>query len=159
MAEVQIKGWCPTALRPMQSGDGMIVRIRPRMARLTPQQARGLAAASAKYGNGLIDLSARGNIQLRGIRTGTHHALLADLDALHLIDPHESPEFHRAILVTPFWQPEDGTDAPPQILGDLLDRHMRLGMRAAPLIKLAFGRGRVGTEAGLELRLNSARFF
>ena len=111
MAEVQIKGWCPTALRPMQSGEGMIVRIRPRMARLTPQQARGLAAASAKYGNGLIDLSARGNIQLRGIRTGTHHALLADLDALHLIDPHESPEFHRAILVTPFWQPEDGTDA------------------------------------------------
>ncbi len=27
----EIKGWCPGALRPMQSGDGLVVRIRPRL--------------------------------------------------------------------------------------------------------------------------------
>ncbi|MEO1207882.1 MAG: precorrin-3B synthase, partial [Pseudomonadota bacterium] len=25
-----VKGWCPGALRPMESGDGLIVRVRPR---------------------------------------------------------------------------------------------------------------------------------
>ena len=28
-ASVEVKGWCPGALRPMPSGDGLIVRIRP----------------------------------------------------------------------------------------------------------------------------------
>ena len=31
----EIKGWCPGALRPMQSGDGLVVRIRPPTGRLT----------------------------------------------------------------------------------------------------------------------------
>ena len=25
-----VRGWCPGALRPMESGDGLIVRLRPR---------------------------------------------------------------------------------------------------------------------------------
>ena len=25
-----IKGWCPGALRPMPSGDGLVVRVRPK---------------------------------------------------------------------------------------------------------------------------------
>ena len=29
-AAFEVKGWCPGALRPMQSGDGLIVRVRPR---------------------------------------------------------------------------------------------------------------------------------
>ena len=39
-----IKGWCPGALRPMTSGDGLILRVRPPLSRLAPAQARGLAA-------------------------------------------------------------------------------------------------------------------
>ena len=29
MSAAAIKGWCPGALRPMQSGDGLVVRVRP----------------------------------------------------------------------------------------------------------------------------------
>ena len=109
MAEFAIKGWCPTALRPMMAGDGLVVRIRPRMAYLTSAQASGIAAAAAAHGNGLIDLSSRGNIQLRGIREDSHQALLADLAALGLIDRDQANEAGRNILVTPFWTAGDGT--------------------------------------------------
>ena len=40
------KGWCPGAYQPMQSGDGLIVRVRPRFARLNAKQALGLSQAS-----------------------------------------------------------------------------------------------------------------
>ena len=40
----QVRGWCPGALRPMQSGDGLIVRLRPR-GHLTPAQLLAIASA------------------------------------------------------------------------------------------------------------------
>ena len=109
MSRFKVQGWCPGALRPMMSGDGLVVRIRPRLARLTAEQARGLALCALRHGNGLIDLSARANVQLRGIRPDAHMALLADLDRLGLIDPDEMTEAHRNLVVSPFWTDPDGT--------------------------------------------------
>jgi precorrin-3B synthase len=103
MSSFVVQGWCPGALRPMLSGDGLVVRIRPRMARLSPRQAHGIATASLRHGNGLIDLSARANVQLRGIRPEAHLALLDDLAALDLLDPTEAEERHRNLVVSPFW--------------------------------------------------------
>ena len=42
-ASIEVKGWCPGALRPMLSGDGLIVRIRPFCGAFSLEQARGLA--------------------------------------------------------------------------------------------------------------------
>lgn len=104
-----IRGWCPGALRPMESGDGWVVRIRPRGGRLSPAQAAGVARAAAAYGNGLIDLTGRANLQLRGITQASHAPLIADLRALDLIDPDIATETHRNIIVTPF--ADDAADA------------------------------------------------
>jgi precorrin-3B synthase len=97
-----VQGWCPGALRPMQSGDGLVVRIRPPGGRLTQMQAAGIAKAAQTHGNGLIDLSGRANIQLRGVREATHLPLLDDLQALGLIDADIEAETRRNIIVTPF---------------------------------------------------------
>jgi len=32
------RGWCPSTLRPMETGDGWLVRLHPPGARLTPVQ-------------------------------------------------------------------------------------------------------------------------
>ena len=104
-----VQGWCPGALRPMESGDGLVVRVRPTGGRLTAAQAAGLAKAAARHGNGLIDLSARGNVQLRGVTRDSHPALIDDLRTLGLIDPDILSETRRNILVTPFADAE--TDA------------------------------------------------
>ncbi|MCX7286342.1 MAG: precorrin-3B synthase [Rhodobacterales bacterium] len=102
MSGFEIKGWCPGALRPMLSGDGWLVRIRPRGGRLTVGQASGIARASLHHGNGTIDLSARANLQLRGVRTGAHEALVVDMQHLGLIDESPEAEAARNIVVSPF---------------------------------------------------------
>lgn len=97
-----VMGWCPGALRPMMSGDGLVVRVRPLGGRLTQAQGAGIATAARAYGNGLIDLSARGNVQLRGVTEATHPALIGDLRGLGLIDETAQAEARRNLLVTPF---------------------------------------------------------
>jgi precorrin-3B synthase len=101
-AAPEIKGWCPGALRPMQSGDGLVVRIRPPLGRLTPAQAQAIANAAATHGNGVIDLSARANLQLRGVSEASHGPLINDLRAQDLIDPDIETETLRNLIVTPF---------------------------------------------------------
>jgi precorrin-3B synthase len=102
MTAWEIKGWCPGALRPMQSGDGLVVRVRPPMGRLTPAQAQAIAMAAETHGNGIIDLSARANLQLRGVTEASHPRLIEDLRAHGLIDPDVETESLRNLIVTPF---------------------------------------------------------
>lgn len=109
MSAPVIQGWCPGALRPMMSGDGLVVRIRARGGRLEPAAVREIATLSRRFGNGLIDLSARANLQLRGVTPETHRPLIEGLRALDLIDVSPEAEARRNIVVTPFWQQGDGT--------------------------------------------------
>ncbi len=113
-----VKGWCPGALRPMESGDGWVLRIRPRGGRLTRAQTAGIAAAARAHGNGRIDLTGRANLQLRGVTPDSHAALIADLRALDLIDPDPATERRRNVTVTPFADAE--TDRLAAALEDAL---------------------------------------
>lgn len=115
-----IQGWCPGALRPMRSGDGLVVRIRPRGGRLHADQVAGIAALSAMHGNGLIDLSARANLQFRGVTDISYDALMAGLQGLGLLDETAEAEARRNILVTPFWQDGDGAQEIAQALAQAL---------------------------------------
>jgi precorrin-3B synthase len=116
----QIKGWCPGALRPMLSGDGWVVRVRPYAGRLRRAQADGLATLAAAHGNGMFDLSARGNIQIRGVTEASHTPLIEGLRAMSLVDANAEIEGRRNILVTPFWQTGDETEGFAAALIDAL---------------------------------------
>jgi precorrin-3B synthase len=109
MTAFAIKGWCPSALRPMLSGDGLVMRIRPRGGRLSAAQVLGIADLATRHGNGLIDLTGRANLQIRGISVEGHAVLLADLAELGLIDVDAEREAQRNILVAPFWHGGDDT--------------------------------------------------
>lgn len=107
MSAVAIKGWCPGALRPMLSGDGLVVRVRPHGGRLEAKQAAGIAELAARYGNGLIDVTSRANLQIRGVSDQGHLPVLNGLAQLGLLDPDPETESRRNILVTPFWNVGD----------------------------------------------------
>lgn len=109
MTGFMVKGWCPSALRPMASGDGLVVRVRPRGGRLTPAQASGTAELAKAFGNGLIDVTGRANLQIRGVRGIDSDALAAALDRLGLVDGEADLEAQRNILVAPFWVAGDDT--------------------------------------------------
>ncbi|KAF0227342.1 MAG: precorrin-3B [Beijerinckiaceae bacterium] len=129
----RVKGWCPGALKPMLSGDGLVVRLRPWLGRLTPDQVRGIAVLALRHGNGLIDLTARGNIQLRGIREEAHPALIEDLDALGLVDTDPVLEARRNLVLTPFWRMGE---AIPRLASAL---ETALGTPDAPALPAKFG--------------------
>lgn len=109
MSAIAIKGWCPGALRPMLSGDGLVVRVRPYGGRFDARQAAGLADLAERYGNGLIDVTSRANLQIRGVSERRHAALLEGLAELKLLDPDPGTESRRNVLVTPFWGEGDDT--------------------------------------------------
>lgn len=98
----RIKGWCPGALKPMESGDGWIMRIKPRAGCLEAAQSLAIASAAARHGNGLIDLTGRANLQIRGLCETAFPALLRDLGDAGLIDADIATETRRNILLSPF---------------------------------------------------------
>ena len=98
----EIRGWCPGAHRPMASGDGLVVRVRPPAGALTAAQATGLAALAERHGNGLIDLTNRANLQLRGVTEAGHGALLDGLADLGLIDADSQVDARLNIVTDPF---------------------------------------------------------
>ncbi|QPH55366.1 precorrin-3B synthase [Pontivivens ytuae] len=111
MTRPEAKGWCPGAYRPMMSGDGLIVRVRPLVSRLSAEQVLGLCAAAERHGSGVIEVTGRANVQLRGVREETHPPLLDELIALGLLDSDPVLEHRRNIVVTPFSTQGDAAEA------------------------------------------------
>jgi len=107
MNRPEARGRCPGAHRPMLSGDGALVRIRPWAGRLTRDQVLGLCAAARAFGSGIIDLTSRANLQLRGVDPAGHDRLLDALSALRLLDPTPEAEARRNIVIAPEWRPGD----------------------------------------------------
>ena len=127
-----VKGWCPGAWRPMMSGDGLVGRVRPRLARIDAAQAAGLADLSEAFGSGIVELTRRGNLQLRGVGEDGHGALLGGLAELGLLDPDPDWEARRNILSAPDWVAGDATERLSQDLagrlGELPDLPAKFGM-------------------------------
>ena len=112
---VDVKGWCPGALRPMQSGDGLIVRVRPVCGAFDLQAAAVLADLAARLGNGHIDLTRRANLQLRGLSEGRLPELHDALGRLGLLDPDAETEAARNVMVAPLagLDPTESLDVRP----------------------------------------------
>jgi precorrin-3B synthase len=96
-----VKGWCPGALRPMASGDGLIVRLKIPLGIMPTALAVRIAEWSRRWGSGVIELSARGNLQLRGITVSGLPALQVALSAAGLLDGSASAEAVRNISLSP----------------------------------------------------------
>ena len=138
-----VKGWCPGAYRPMMSGDGLIVRVRPRLARLTRMQMIRVCDLSAENGNGVLQVTNRANVQIRGIREADHPYILDALADVDLLDVDPVLEARRNVVPTPLWTPGDLTC---RLTSRLLDRLSDL-----PVLPDKFG---YAIDAGPQPRLH-----
>jgi precorrin-3B synthase len=60
------RGACPSLAAPMETGDGLLARLGP--SGPVPLKALGgLCAAARAHGNGTMEVTARGNLQIRGL--------------------------------------------------------------------------------------------
>ena len=60
------RGVCPGLSRPLPTGDGLLVRILP-IGTIALEALAALGAAARACGNGIIEITARGSIQVRGL--------------------------------------------------------------------------------------------
>ncbi|WP_439499573.1 precorrin-3B synthase [Bosea sp. (in: a-proteobacteria)] len=95
------RGWCPSTLRPMETGDGWLVRLHPPGGTLTPAQLRRVARLAEETGNGLVEISGRGNLQIRGVRPQAHPVLVEALLADGLVDEAGGTGPQRLVLTSP----------------------------------------------------------
>jgi precorrin-3B synthase len=95
------RGWCPTLFEPMQSGDGLLVRVKPPFGSLSAAAARSLAAAAALHGNGIIELTNRGNLQVRGLAPQSVGRFAAAIISAGLASTSEQVERRRNLIVSP----------------------------------------------------------
>ncbi|WP_246702588.1 precorrin-3B synthase [Starkeya sp. ORNL1] len=75
------RGACPTLPAPMATGDGLLARIAL-AAPMRPSQLTGLAKLSQCCGNGIVELSARGSLQVRGLTSASAPDFAAGVGAL-----------------------------------------------------------------------------
>jgi precorrin-3B synthase len=77
----QRRGACPTLFTPMQTGDGLLARILPGEG-VTPAAFGALCAAARRHGNGTIEVSARGGLQVRGLTVASAPSFADEVAAL-----------------------------------------------------------------------------
>lgn len=91
---------CPGTLRLHAADDGALARIRLPGGVLSTGQARALAVAARRLGDGDLHLTSRGNVQLRGLPQGCGAALAELLDAAGLL-PSREHERVRNVVASP----------------------------------------------------------
>lgn len=90
---------CPGALQTHPAADGGLARIRVPGGALRADQLGTLAAAARELGNGSLELTSRGNVQLRGLPAGAEVELGRRLAAAGLL-PSATHERVRNVLAS-----------------------------------------------------------
>ncbi|WP_254407125.1 cobalamin biosynthesis protein CobG [Streptomyces sp. GMY02] len=91
---------CPGALRLHTADDGRLARLRLPAGLLTYRQAETLASAAERLGDGHLDITSRGNVQLRGLGAACGDELATLLRQAGLL-PSERHERIRNIVASP----------------------------------------------------------
>ncbi|MEV0379387.1 precorrin-3B synthase [Nonomuraea sp. NPDC050643] len=89
---------CPGALQVHQAADGPLARVRLPGGAISPARLLELAACAAELGTGVIELTSRANVQVRGLRSPA--AFAARIAAAGLL-PSPSHERVRNIVASP----------------------------------------------------------
>ena len=105
-----IRGWCPTLLLPMDSGDGWLARVKPSAGTLSAAAARLIADAARRHGNGHIDLTSRGNLQVRGLSPRSAEDFARTIIGAGLASANPSLEAIRNVMANPLG-PDDPSAA------------------------------------------------
>ncbi|SFF60940.1 nitrite/sulfite reductase [Blastococcus tunisiensis] len=90
---------CPGAVQTHAAADGPLARVRVPGGALSGAQFRVLARAAVEFGDGTLELTSRGNVQLRGLTAGTGAELGERLAAAGLL-PSATHERVRNVLAS-----------------------------------------------------------
>lgn len=78
------RGACPALSAPMQTGDGLLARLNTFAGGLPPKALIGLCESALRHGSGVIEVTARGSVQIRGLTPSSARALAREADTLEI---------------------------------------------------------------------------
>ncbi len=122
------RGWCPSLYEPMATGDGLLVRVKPPGARLDGAALRALADAAAQFGNGAVELTRRGNLQVRGLTSSSVRSFAAAMVAAGLADPDPSAERRRIVIPPPLAGDDPAVPPGSLALAEAIERRAPAGL-------------------------------
>ena len=96
-----VRGRCPSLMAPMEAGDGLLVRVKPRAATLAAEQADAVSEASRRFGNGVVELTNRGHLQIRGLSETGVEGLCRSMAEIGLAGASPRAEAVRNVLADP----------------------------------------------------------
>ena len=148
------RGWCPSLFEHMTSGDGLLARVKPPLGRMSAEAARQVAAAARACGNGQLELTNRGALQVRGLAEATLAPFREAVLAAGLASADPAVERRRNVLVSPF------VDAAGEALAAELERWIAQDRALASLPgKFGFAVGCTGADITLtSLPIEAAGF-
>jgi len=118
------RGRCPTLEKPMETGDGLLVRFMPPGGMLSAADVRAVASLALAHGNGLVDLTRFGNLQLRGVTPQSYGKLHTALLALGMEAPSRNAEHIIPSDATPLGLPFGRADAATLVaIAELAEQH------------------------------------
>ena len=91
---------CPGILDLHEARDGHVARIRLPGGYASPGRLRAVAALASRFGDGSVDLTARGNVQLRGLRPDDAEAISRRAEATGLL-PSAAHDRARNLTASP----------------------------------------------------------
>jgi len=134
---------CPSLYRLAPARDGCIARIRLPLGQLAPQAARAVAAAARLYGNGVIEITSRANLQVRGLAEADGPAFAEMLRAAGLgADPAAEDVLN--VMVAP----THGREAQALIDTGPLARRLIALLRETPLYHALSPKFSIGLDGG-----------
>ncbi|MEB3981658.1 precorrin-3B synthase [Mycobacterium sp. 663a-19] len=129
MARARDVDGCPGALQVHQAADGALVRVRLPGGMITAAQLATLSLVSQRFGSGALELTSRGNVQLRGI---TDVTAAAEAIAGAGLLPSTTHERVRNVVASPLSGRADGKLDVRPLVGEL-DAAIRAEPRLAEL--------------------------
>jgi precorrin-3B synthase len=100
---------CPGVLRLAEAADGQLARIRLPGGLISAGQIRALARLAGELGDGRVELTSRGNVQLRGLAADAAEPLTDQLTRAGLL-PSVSHDRVRNVLASPLAGLDGGRD-------------------------------------------------
>ena len=138
------RGACPGLSAPMATGDGLLARLTPAGSTIELDAFAGLCAAARTHGNGIVEITSRGSIQVRGLSAVSAPLLAADVASLGI---------EASVGIPVLTDPLAGlTDE------DILDAHMlaaglRNALAVAPFASRLSAKVSVAIDGGAALHL------
>jgi precorrin-3B synthase len=101
VASPEARDRCPGALHAVAADDGLLLRVRVPGGYLDADALTALATIAERDGDGMLDITARANVQLRGVREERLTFAAVTLEAAGLLPSH-THERIRNVAANPF---------------------------------------------------------